>query len=466
MFFLSCISAELRRRRGRTLLTALGLGVGVGLVATVTALSQGLDDAQDQILRPLTGVGTDMLVSRPRSAGAPPGSAVRLDRLGDPGEKFTREDFLSPQGSFKQSQVEKVKQVAGVRAAAPTLTLDRLKVSGKVPERGAGAVDHAGAPPQSGTPDALDLQPTSISGVDTSQPSLALVTPDRIEAGSWFKDGGERETILSSGYARQKKLKVGDSIKLKGRRYRILGIAKQPLGGPSSDIYVRLGDLQAMSGYKGRVNGMQVRAESSGAVGGVARRIEASFGGSQVTTARDLAERVSGSLVDAKNLSNDLGTALAVVALLAAFLIAALLTLSSVNKRVRELGTLKAIGWPQRLVVRQVTGESLAQGLLGGIAGAAIGVAGAALITAFGPELQATVAGAGAGPQPVGPGPAPLGQNRVESGSSTVTLDAPVDPQLILLAVGLALLGGLVSGAIGGLRVARLRPADALRSVE
>src|SRR5829696_4655404 len=71
MFYFSYISAELRRRKARTLLTALGLAVGVGLVATVTALSNGLDDAQDEVLRPLTGVGTDMSVARPiRASGS------------------------------------------------------------------------------------------------------------------------------------------------------------------------------------------------------------------------------------------------------------------------------------------------------------------------------------------------------------------------------------------------------------
>src|SRR5437870_11942085 len=67
MFYVSYMLSELRRRRGRTILTALGLAVGVAVVVTVSALSKGLDDAQAQVLKPLTGVGTDLSVSRPLS---------------------------------------------------------------------------------------------------------------------------------------------------------------------------------------------------------------------------------------------------------------------------------------------------------------------------------------------------------------------------------------------------------------
>jgi ABC-type antimicrobial peptide transport system permease subunit len=199
----------------------------------------------------------------------------------------------------------------------------------------------------------------------------------------------------------------------------------------------------------------------------VANAIEQSFDGASVTTAEDLAERVSGTLVDAKNLAGTLGTALALVGLLSAFLIASLLTLSSVTKRIRELGTLKALGWSQRLVVRQVTGESLLQGLLGGALGVVLGIGGALLVGALAPTLEASVGtGAesevGAGPRFIGP----FGQGAVEPASTDVTLDAPVSAALILGAVGLALVGGLVAGAVGSLRAARLRPADALRHID
>ena len=48
----------------------------------------------------------------------------------------------------------------------------------------------------------------------------------------------------------------------------------------------------------------------------------------------------------------------------------------------------------------------------------------------------------------------------------TVHLTAPVSGQLVALAVGLALAGGVLAGAFGGWRASRLRPADALRRVD
>ena len=92
--------------------------------------------------------------------------------------------------------------------------------------------------------------------------------------------------------------------------------------------------------------------------------------------------------------------------------------------------------------------------------GVAIGIGGAAIIDSIGPTLEATVESTSSGSFD------PFGQGQVSPGSTDVVLGAPVDPRLLLLAIVLALLGGLVAGAAGGLRAARLRPADALRSIE
>jgi ABC-type lipoprotein release transport system permease subunit len=298
-----------------------------------------------------------------------------------------------------------------------------------------------------------------------SRPALGAVTPGQIVTGRYLSASKAGEAVLNLAYARQNDLSVGDKVTLGKKSFTVVGLAETPLGGEASDLYVTLGELQALAGRKGRINAINVRAESSDDVPAVASSIRRSFEGASVTTAEDLAGRVSGSLVDARKLADRLGTALVIVALLAAFLIASLLTLSSVTKRVRELGTLKALGWRQWLVVRQVAGESVLQGALGGLIGIALGVTGALLIEAASPTLEATFAQAAQqGPRFIGPGG--FGQGDVASASTTVHVGAPVSIGLALAAIGLAVLGGLVAGTVGGLRAARLRPADALRSLE
>ena len=335
MFYLSYIASELRRRRGRTFLTALGLGLGVGLVVTVAALSDGLDKAQDEVLEPLTGVGTDLSVTRPLElgqdgpAGLSDSERARLQRengpvrqglgsLGKPGEKFTNTNFTSgPQLSFPAARASTVSGLDGVSDAAGGLTLSLVTVSGTVPEQdqvqqfGPGS----GAPP--GPPENIDFDASSVSGVDPAHRDLGAVTAGQLTKGDWFSAGDAREVILSSSYAARKDLAIGDHVKLDGKRFKVIGVASPPLGGQASDMYLKLGQLQALADREGRVNNIYVRADSADDVAAVAKRIEAGFPGAQTTTSQDLAERVTGSLSDAKDLAGKLGGALTAVGLLA-----------------------------------------------------------------------------------------------------------------------------------------------------
>lgn len=489
MFTLRYLVAELRRRRGRTILTALGLAVGVALVAAVTALSRGLDDAQAQVLQPLTGIGTDMTVSRPLRAGEDgedfdPGVAgvnltpeerdrlleeneaaqVELEELGSPGDPFETVVFVtSTRLTFPAAEAVRVGRVDGVAAAAGGLTLSALYLKGTVPEPVPGP-DGDVLGPRTAIRADIDFEPASVSGVDVREPGLALVTPSQITDGRWFAEGrpraARREVVLARDYADRQGVAVGEELALGDVSFRVVGLAEPPLGGEASDVYLELGRLQELSEREGRINILRVRAESAGDVDAVAARIETAFPGAQVVTADQLASRVGGSLLSASDLADSLGLVLGIVAMAGAVLIATLLTLASVAKRTRELGTLRAVGWTRKRVIRQVTLEALATGVIGGVIGALLGVGAAALVTALSPTLTASVESTGGSAEAFG-----FGVGEV-SGARDVSLSAPVDPPLILLAIGLAILGGLVAGAIGGLRAARLRPADALRSLE
>ena len=93
-----------------------------------------------------------------------------------------------------------------------------------------------------------------------------------------------------------------------------------------------------------------------------------------MTTPSSLASQINGSLGSAAKLAGDLGTWLSILVLVAAFALAALLTMSAVPRRAREFGTLKAIGWRSRRIVGQVMGEAVTTGLIGGAAGIGLGL--------------------------------------------------------------------------------------------
>jgi ABC-type antimicrobial peptide transport system permease subunit len=309
-------------------------------------------------------------------------------------------------------------------------------------------------------PPQTNIKTTSytIGGVDQTHPTMGIVTAAQVTKGRYLAAAGGHEALVATSYAAKHALKVGSKIDLNGATFSVVGLVTPPLGGQSADVYLPLKQLQTLAHQTGLANVVLVRATSSSRVAAVKAAIEQAFPQAQVASSKDVAATISGSLVSASNLSHDLGLALSIVAAAAAFLLAALLALSSVGKRVRELGTLKALGWTQRMVVRQVAGESLAQGILGGLLGIGIGILASLLITSFGPSLSAHSS--------VGGGTIFGIATVARTASDSVSLTAPVGAAILLLGFGLAVVGGLLAGTAGALRAARFRPADALRQVE
>jgi ABC-type lipoprotein release transport system permease subunit len=468
--YLTYIRRELRRRFKQSVVVALGLAVGVALVVTVSSASAGVRTAQGQVLHSLYGVGTDMTVSRSLTSGA--GGPQRLGGFGPGSGSGTRKisrDTLHPQAgstTLPAVDVAKVAGTDGVAAASGGLILTDTKFSGTLPSPGSGPPGGSSSG-GSGSP-SFSIDSFTVDGIQIGKSAVGPLTASNITFGSYFTaaDSSAHVAILSTTYARQHSLSVGSKIHVGGKAMKVIGLASVSSG--SADVYLPLATAQKLAGLEGKVTTIFVSAASASRVSAVAAELKAILPSATVSTSADLAKQVSGALSSASTLTSRLGRWLSIGTLAVAFLVAALLMMAAVSRRVREFGTLKAIGWRTRRIVAQVVGEGLTLGLVGGLAGVGLGIAAAAAITAAAPSLTATIGSTFATAGGFGPGGGSPASGRGQLGgaeSVVVHLTAPLEAHTILIALLLALAGGLVAGGFGAWRAARLRPADALRSV-
>jgi ABC-type lipoprotein release transport system permease subunit len=493
------------------------MALAIALVIVVSGVAAGVRNAQSSVLESVYGVGTDVTITQTAEPGADGGGPGRQFAFGsgdgtttDDGSTEVAQSTLSAArgtATFASSALATVEGVDGVSAATATLSLENSSFSGTLPDfsQGAGGAGTDGttgggtgtgtdetdsgsqpAPPTGGADgaggSAFDVDQFSVTGLDPSAAAVGPLTSASLVDGRTLTadDAGADVVVLDQTYATSAELAVDDTLAIGGTDFTVVGIVASTSSdaATASDAYVPLDTAQALSGLTDQISDVYVTAASASGVDALKTDLQAALPDATVSTQSDLASSVSGSLTTASDLIGKLGTWLSVIVLAAAFLIAILFTVSGVSRRTREFGTLKAIGWSNARITRQVAGESLVQGLVGGVVGVAAGLVGLLVVNLVAPTLSAaaTTTAAGPGGAAGGPGAAAdaggaaaaggggFGQ-QLATATTDVVLHAPVTISVVLLAVGLAVVGGLLAGAVGGWRASRLRPAEALRSV-
>jgi len=470
MFFLTYLRRELRQRMRQAIVIAAGLGLGIGLVITVTALSSGVRTAEGKVLGSLYGVGTDITVTTPAKPASGANGSGGFGGGPTPKPYVQHTDILtSPtQGPIASSEVAAISRLHDVAAASGGLTLTEIKAT----------------LPADNQPPTGAFQPPvllSVVGAPVGRGALGPLTAAHRKSGREFTaaDASADVAVLDSGYATAHHLAVGSVVTVARRPFTVIGIVTQPQGSSPPSIYIPLARAQALANLgAGKVNTVYVEAASAAAVGKVSREISRQMPSATVTNSGTLAKSVAGSLKTTSKLATTFGTWLAVLALLAAFAVASLLTLAAVARRIREFGTLKALGWRSSRISIQVIGETIAMGIAGAALGVAIGFTGALLASKAAPSLTATVQTYNASKGGVGGqlgraggifngtigGPVTTFANPNATHVVPVPFSAPITGGAIVLAVALSLGGALVAGSFGGWQVTRLRPAEALAS--
>ena len=472
MFFFTYLRRELRHRMRQAVVTSAGLALGIGLVITVTALSSGVRSAQGKVLGALFGVGTDITVTTSATPAATAGPGGGIGGFTPKPYAQHTDTLTSPtQGRLNVSVVAAIARLHDVSAAAGGLVLTEIKAT----------------IPGENTPlNPSELQPvqTSVNGVDLSHGAFGPLAAAQPVSGRGFAAADANVAVADSAYAASHGLKTGSATTIAGTRFTVIGIVRQAPGSNAPDLYIPLARGQALTsgpgGAKNKVNIIYVQAVSAADVNTVSGEISRLLPKATVTNSASLANGVAGSLKTTAQLARSLGIWLAVLVLLAAVAVASLLTVAAVSRRVREFGTLKALGWRSGRIAGQVMGETIAMGMAGAAAGIALGLAGAVAASAAAPKLTATVQTANASGQggfggsagaggaifsgTVG-GPMTTWANPNATHTVAVPFTAPVAISAIVVAVILAIAAAVIAGAAGGWRISQLRPADALAKV-
>jgi len=286
------------------------------------------------------------------------------------------------------------------------------------------------------------------------------VLPTNIAAGSNLQAGASGEVLLSENNSAYFNAGVGDAITILGQTFTVVGIYSPSSVAQTQTLFMNLSDAQTITNNTGYITSLTVFAQNTDSVSGVATSISTLHPELTVTTdqtrltqLQTLQTTYNAELASAQSAnSQTYSTAIEeiVVVVVATSLIVLFVMLYTVKERTKEIGTLKAIGFSNSTVMGQFMLEGILLSIIAGVVGIAIGsVAAPTLSSLLLPSVgigSRTASGFLSGTTRI-------------SGLSVATLN----PELILILFGAAVLLGTLGSLYPAWRAAKIRPAEAMR---
>lgn len=367
------IFKNLLRRKARTILTMLGISIGVASIITLGALANGLDVGYRAMM---SGSKADLVVSQPDSFDI---SYSSIDESID-GQISNMPEVSRVSGmleGFTQAEGEPYFFVFGY--SQDSFVLDRFQIT-----QGVGI-------------NSRDAQ--SLRG---------------------------KPLMLGSAAAEVLKKSTGDTLRLVGSIFRIIGIYQTGDAFEDSGAVLRMEDAQELLGKPRQVSIFYIQLKDPGLRDRFIARIERQLSDLKITGAEEFAKTQTFD-----DYLQGFVWAIGGFAIVIGGVGMMNSQLMSVFERTRETGVLRAIGWSSRRVLWLILGESLLVSLLGGALGILIGFSLLRVVS------KSTLL--------------------FGMGSSNIT------PDLLVKSIILVLVLGLVGGVYPAWRASRLTPVEALR---
>lgn len=332
MNLLSFAAKNLRRRKGRTILTIAGVVIAVAVLFSLLSISAGYER---QLNREMDSLGFHLLA-------VPKGCPYEAASLIIHGGVFPK--YLSG------NDLIQVKATEGVAFASPLLLHQVVK-------NGA---------------------PHIIYGIDPAD--IPGLKPGWKVDGRYFTPGETRVMVVGTTLAEKEALRVGSILPFGPDQepFTIVGVLK-PTGGEDDNFhFIPLSEAQRVFEKEEKITAIAVRVQDVRGIAEVSEELETIPDVQVVTMAQ-----VTGTIL---NLVGSARTLLSTVIIIAVCISGAGIInslLMSVNERTREFGMLKAMGASGTDIGILVLAETLIITTIGGIMGIIAAVAGSGLIEGF-----------------------------------------------------------------------------------
>ena len=358
------VLSNISHRPARTFVSVLGVAVGVLLIVFTVGLAHGILRERG---RREAGVGAEIMVRASGTMALSGAQPFNLD----------------------VSVVDELAKIEGVRAAVP------------IGQNTVGTDTGFGVRIIDGVP--FD-EYTKLSGLRVIEGRLP---------------SGDAEAVVDSVWQEQRKAKIGDTLPVYERPFRIVGVYEPPGGGR---IKIPLSVMQEQVGVEGRCTTILVACVDPAEQEQVAARIQERMPDMQIIFMRDLPE-IYASGVPALNVFISVVVS---VAAAISMLVILLAMYTTVTERTRQIGILKSLGMPSMSIAWIIEQEALLVSVLGVLLGLVL-----TFIARFA-VMRAT------------------------------SLSVEIEPRWVLIALLIGLLGGTIGALYPALRAARQDAVKAL----
>lgn len=307
------------------------------------------------------------------------------------------------------------------------------------------------------TPKTTVTGTTDQNSVSTDGSDLTLTSGSAIDGNS-----SDLVALVGTSLATKNSLTVGSTFTAYGKTITVKGIYKTGNTFTDSGLIMPLATVQTLTDQAGAVNSVVAKVDSSDNVSSTVTALKSSLGDAADITSQ--AEQAASSVSSLESIAS-LALAGVIGSTVAGAIIVLLAMIMIVRERRREIGVIKAIGGTNAKVIVQFVTEALTLTIIGAVIGLALGVlvSGPMTNSLVSSSQNSSSSSTSTGPGAGGPGGMMRGgMNQISQNITQVT--GSLTPQVFASAVAITLVIAIIGSAAPAWFIARIRPAEVLRT--